>query len=156
VHHGQAPEGAIFTHPDNHVLDAAHHAPAWVKISPFIAMLAGLGLAIWFYVLNPALPKRLAEVQRPLYLFLLNKWYFDEIYNAVIVRPAMALGRVLWRKGDGGLIDGTINGLAMGIIPFFTRLAGRAQTGYVFTYAFAMVLGVVVLITWMAIGGGAE
>ncbi|HBS99714.1 MAG TPA: NADH-quinone oxidoreductase subunit L, partial [Citreicella sp.] len=102
------------------------------------------------------LPKRLAENQRPLYLFLLNKWYFDEIYNFVFVQPAKALGRLLWKRGDGSVIDGSINGIAMGIIPFFTKLAGRAQSGYIFTYAFAMVIGIAVLVTWMSILGGAQ
>ncbi|TDA94306.1 hypothetical protein, partial [Halomonas marinisediminis] len=83
-------------------------------------------------------------------------WYFDEIYDAVFVKPSKAIGRFLWTKGDGATIDGGINGLAMGIIPFFTRLAGRAQSGYLFHYAFAMVLGITILVTWMMIGGGAE
>ncbi len=156
AHHGTAPEGAIFMGPDNHVIDDAHHAPKWVKASPFIAMLIGFGMAYLFYIVNPSLPKRLAENQRPLYLFLLNKWYFDEIYDFLFVQPAKFLGSFLWKKGDGKVIDGSINGLAMGIIPFFTRLAGRAQSGYLFHYAFAMVLGIVVLITWMSISGGAE
>jgi len=151
-----APQGAIFTHPDNHVMDNAHHAPKWVKVSPFIAMVLGFVLAWWFYIVNPSLPKRLAEVQPVLYRFFLNKWYFDEIYDLLIVRPMMAVGRFLWKKGDGKVIDGSINGVAMGIIPFFTRLAGKAQSGYVFTYALAMVIGIVVLISWMAISGGAH
>ncbi len=153
--HG-APQGAIFTHPDNHVMDNAHHAPNWVKVSPFIAMVMGFALAFWFYIVNPSLPRRLAEVQPMLYRFFLNKWYFDEIYDVLIVRPLMAIGRFFWKKGDGKVIDGTIDGVAMGIIPFFTRLAGKAQSGYVFTYALAMVVGIVVLITWMAISGGAH
>ena len=119
-------------------------------------MIIGLATAYWFYIVNPALPKRLAENQRPLYQFLLNKWYFDEIYDFVFVKPAMAIGRFLWKRGDGQVIDGSINGVAMGIIPFFTRLAGRAQSGYIFTYAFAMVIGIAILITWMTLTGGAE
>ncbi len=150
------PAGAIYMAPDNHVLEEAHEAPGWVKLSPFVAMLLGLAVAWWFYIVNPALPARLAEVQRPLYLFLLNKWYIDEIYDALIVRPVFWLGNALWRGGDGRIIDGFLNGLAMGVVPFFTRLAGRAQSGYIFTYAFAMVLGIAVLITWVMIGGGAE
>ena len=67
----------------------------------------------------------------------------------------MALGRILWKQGDTNTIDGGINGLAMGIIPFFTRLAGRAQSGYIFSYVFAMVLGITVLLTWVALAGGA-
>ena len=153
---GTAPEGAIFMHPDNHVMDDAHHAPAWVKVSPFIAMLIGLATAFWFYIVNPEMPRRLAEMQRPLYLFLLNKWYFDEIYEFLFVNPAKAIGRFLWKRGDGDVIDGTLNGVAMGAVPWFTRLAGRAQSGYIFTYAFAMVIGVVVLITWMVLSGGAR
>ena len=151
-----APTGAIFMAPDNHVLHDAHYAPKWVKVSPFVAMLIGFVMALWFYIWNPEMPKRWAEAQRPLYLFLLNKWYFDEIYDAIFVRPASALGRFLWKRGDENTIDGTINGIAMGIIPFFTRLAGRAQSGYIFTYALAMVLGIVVLITWMTFSGGAQ
>ena len=156
AHHGVAPEGAIFMGADNHVMDDAHHAPKWVKVSPFIAMLIGLATAYWFYIVNPEMPKRLAELQRPLYLFLLNKWYFDEIYDVLFVRPAMAVGRFFWKRGDGNVIDGTINGVAMGAVPFFTRLAGKAQSGYIFTYAFAMVIGIVVLVTWMVISGGAH
>jgi NADH-quinone oxidoreductase subunit L len=156
AHHGAAPQGAIFMGPDNTVLTDAHHAPTWVKLSPFIAMATGFLLAWWFYIVNPALPKRLAESQPYLYRFLLNKWYFDEVYDVIFVRPAKAVGRFLWKRGDMGVIDGAINGVAMGIVPWFTRLAGRLQSGYVFTYAFAMVIGIVVLITIMAITGGAN
>ena len=72
------------------------------------------------------------------------------------MRPAKTIGRFLWKRGDGTVIDGTLNGVAMGIIPFFTRLAGKAQTGYIFTYAFAMVIGIAVLVTWMTMSGGAN
>ncbi len=154
--HEGAPVGAIFMRPENTVMTDAHESPKWVKVSPFVAMVIGFVLAWWFYIVNPKAPKWLAKVFPMFHRFLLNKWYFDEIYDAIFVRPAMAIGRFLWKFGDGKMIDGAINGVAMGIIPFFTRLAGKAQTGYVFTYALAMVLGVVGLITWMAIGGGAQ
>ena len=153
---GAAPKGAIFIGPDNEVIHAAHEVPHWVKVSPFIAMILGLGLAWLFYIRNPELPKRLAAQQRPLYLFLLNKWYFDEIYDFLIVRPAKWLGGFLWKQGDGAVIDGSLNGVALGIIPFFTRLAGRVQSGYLFHYAFAMVMGIVILVTWMTLFGGAK
>ncbi|MEM6890571.1 MAG: NADH-quinone oxidoreductase subunit L, partial [Pseudomonadota bacterium] len=130
--------------------------PYWVKTSPFAAMLIGFLVAYLFYILNPALPKQLAENQRPLYLFLKNKWYFDELYAAIFVAPARWVGNFLWKRGDGDVIDGGLNGVAMGIIPFFTRLAGRAQSGYIFTYAFAMVLGIAVFVTWMTLSGGAN
>ena len=151
---GVAPQGAIYLAADNTVLHQAHDVPKWVKVSPFVAMLLGLALAFQFYIRKPHLPALLAQNQRPLYLFLLNKWYFDELYDVVFVRPAQAIGRFLWRKGDGMVIDGALNGIAMGIVPFFTRMAARAQSGYVFTYAFAMVLGIAALLTWMTLFGG--
>lgn len=153
---GEPGEGALYIAPDNHVLDDAHAAPKWVKVSPFVAMALGFLVAYWFYIVNTSLPARLAENQRPLYLFLKNKWYFDEIYDAIFVKPVVALGRFLWKRGDGNTIDGFLNGVAMGVVPFFTRLAGKAQTGYIFTYAFWMVLGLAALVTWMSIGGGAH
>ncbi|MBO6883352.1 MAG: NADH-quinone oxidoreductase subunit L [Marivita sp.] len=153
---GQPGEGAIYVGPDNDILNEAHEVPKWVKVSPFIAMLLGLGTAYWFYIVNPKLPKRLAESQRPLYLFLLNKWYFDEIYDFLFVQPAKGLGRLLWKRGDGNVIDGSINGVAMGFIPMLTRLAGKAQSGYIFTYAFYMVIGIAALVTWMTLSGGAH
>ena len=149
-------EAAIYIAPENTILHEAHYVPTWVKLSPFVAMIIGLLTALWFYIWNPAMPARVAEANRPLYMFLLNKWYFDEIYNTIFVKPAFWIGKNLWKRGDEGTIDGGINGLAMGIIPFFTRLAGRAQSGYIFTYAFAMVIGIAVFVTWMTIGGGAE
>jgi len=154
--HHDAPQGAIFMAEDNHIIDDAHHAPNWVKVSPFIAMLIGFFTAWMFYIRRPDLPGRLAASQKPLYNFLLNKWYFDELYDWVFIRPAKWLGRFLWKRGDGNVIDGTLNGIALGIVPFLTRLAGRAQSGYLFHYAFAMVIGIAVLITWMTLSGGAN
>ena len=153
---GNPGDGAIYAGVNNDVLNEAHYVPKWVKISPFIAMLTGFIVALWFYIWNPSMPARVAAANRPLYLFLLNKWYFDEIYDFLFVKPAQALGRFLWKRGDGAVIDGFLNGVAMGIVPFFTRLAGKAQSGYIFTYAFAMVLGIVALITWMTLSGGAH
>ncbi|MCC6006321.1 MAG: NADH-quinone oxidoreductase subunit L [Rhodobacteraceae bacterium] len=145
---------AIFVGEGNTVLNDAHYVPDWVKAAPFVAMLSGLALAWLFYIRRPDLPRSLARTHHGLYAFLLNKWYFDELYGLIFVRPARALGGFLWRRGDGSVIDGAINGLAMGIVPFFTRLAGRAQSGYLFHYAFAIVLGLVVLITWATITAG--
>ncbi len=156
VMESQPGEAAIYIAPENTVLHEAHYVPKWVKLSPFAAMLIGFFFAWLFYIKNPSLPGRLAANQRHLYQFLLNKWYFDEIYNFIFVQPAKAIGRFLWKRGDGDVIDGGLNGLAMGIIPFFTRLAGRAQSGYIFTYAFAMVIGIAVLVTWMTMSGGAN
>ena len=146
--------GAIYMAPNNHILDEAHHVPKWVKLSPFIAMIIGFLLSYIFYIWRTDMPRKLAQNQRYLYSFLLNKWYFDEIYEILFVRSARFLGRFLWKKGDGQTIDGFINNFSMVFIPLLTKLAGRAQSGYIFTYAFAMVLGIVVLITWMTLGAG--
>ena len=155
-HHG-AQRGAIYmSDASNEVLDAAHHSPVWVKVSPFIAMLIGFFTAWVMYIRKPHLPAQLAANQAPLYNFLLNKWYFDELYDFVFVQPAKAIGRFFWKRGDEQTIDGGINGLAMGIVPFLTKLAGRAQSGYVFTYAFAMVLGIAVILTWVTLTGGSH
>ncbi len=148
--------GAIFVRDENHAIDNAHAAPVWVKLSPFIAMLLGTLAAYIMYIRSPALPGRLAEANRPLYLFLLNKWYFDEIYDAVLVKPTLAVGRFLWRWGDGVVIDGTIDGLATRVVPYLTGLAKRLQSGYIYTYAFTMVIGITLLVTWMTLTGGAR
>jgi NADH-quinone oxidoreductase subunit L len=151
-----ADKAAKAEHAPTTMINAAHVVPNWVKVSPFVAMLIGFALAWLFYIKDPSLPRRLATQQRPLYLFLLNKWYFDELYDVIFVRPAKWLGGFLWKRGDGNVIDGSLNGVALGIIPMLTRLAGRAQSGYLFHYAFAMVLGIVVLVTWMTLFGGAK
>ena len=119
-------------------------------------MVLGFVLAYLFYILRPDIPGKLAEMFQPAYQFILNKWYFDEVYDVVFVRGAKWLGTFLWKKGDGRVIDGSINGVAMGFVPFLTRLAGRGQSGYLFHYALAMVIGIVVLISWMSISGGAN
>jgi NADH-quinone oxidoreductase subunit L len=146
--------GAIFMAADNHVMEEAHESPAWVKVSPFVAMLVGLGIAYLFYIVDPRLPVAFARHQPVLYRFLLNKWYFDEIYEAIFVRPAKWVGTLLWKQGDLGTIDGAINGISMRLVPYATRLAGRAQSGYLFHYAFAMVLGLVLLTLWLGLRAG--
>ena len=153
--HGAPGAGGIYM-ANMEVIERAHESPALVSLAPFIAMLLGFAVAYLFYIRRPELPGQLAAQQAPLYRFLLNKWYFDELYEVIFVRTANWLGNFLWKRGDGNIIDGVLNGVAMGIVPFFTRLAGRAQSGYVFTYAFAMVLGIAVLITWMTLSGGVK
>lgn len=148
--------GAIFKAADNHVLHDAHGVPAWVKLSPFFAMISGLALAFLMYIWRPDLPRKLANQHEPIYKFLLNKWYFDEVYNAIIIKPVMWLGKFLWKQGDTEVIDGGINGVAMGVVPFFTKWVNRAQSGYIFTYAFAMVLGITAMLTWVSMTGGSN
>ena len=143
-------------HDTNTVLHDAHGVANWVKVAPFVAMVVGFLVSYYFYIVNPAFPKALAARNPGLYQFLLNKWYFDEVYDFLFVRPAKRIGHFLWKRLDGSVIDGTINGIAMGFIPFLTRAASKAQSGYLFHYAFAMILGVVGLITWFSIFGGAR
>ncbi len=133
---------------EEHLLEEMHHSPFWVVISPTIAMVIGSLLAYWFYIARPGIPERLAEEQGLLYRFLLNKWYFDELYDWVLVRPAMALGRFLWKRGDGWLIDGLgPDGVSARVVDI-TRGVVRLQTGYLYHYAFVMLLGIAVLVTW--------
>ncbi len=130
--------------PGNHVLHTMEELPAWVGLSPSVIGLAGILLAYFYYVAAPRMPVQLASQYRPIYLFLLNKWYFDEIYDAVLVRPSMALARVAWRVGDAAIIDGMPNGLAS-LTADGSAQAVKLQNGSIAAYAFAMLIGVVVL-----------
>ena len=147
---------SIFNGEGNHVLHDAHGIPWLAKLAPFIAMVLGFGLAYQMYIRKPHLPAQMAAQQPALYQFLLNKWYFDEIYEFLFVNPAKWVGRFLWKRGDGSIIDGFLNGVAMGLVPLLTRFAGRMQSGYLFHYAFVMLIGVSLLITWFAITGGSH
>jgi hypothetical protein len=151
-HNGGFWSGALFAGKDNHILHAMHEVPHWVGFAPFVAMVAGFALAYLYYIAVPSLPAATAKAFRPLYLFFLNKWYFDELYDAIFVRPAMAIGRALWKGGDGAIIDGTIDGTAK-TVAWTTGRVVKLQTGYVYTYAFAMLIGVAALITWFMVGG---
>ncbi len=146
--------GAVYTGAENHVIHEAHSVAEWVSVAPFVAMVLGFALAWLMYIAKPGIPAALAKRNKALYKFLLNKWYFDEVYDVLFVKPAFKLGKFLWKRGDGTVIDGALNGIALGIIPWLTRLAGRWQSGYVFTYALAMILGVGGLITWFMITRG--
>ncbi len=144
---------SIFVGIDNHVLHDAHHVPGWVRVSPFVAMLIGLGLAWLFYIRSPHIPGNLARTHDHLYNFLLNKWYFDEIYDFLLVRPAKRLGHFLWKKGDGWVIDGFLHLVARRSVPALTRLAVRLQSGYLFHYAFMIVIGMAAIIVYVAFMG---
>ncbi|MFM9941930.1 MAG: NADH-quinone oxidoreductase subunit L [Hyphomicrobiaceae bacterium] len=139
---------AIFEGPQNHILHEMHKIPGWVGWAPFIAMSAGLALAYVYYIAAPWLPAATARTFRPIYLFFLNKWYFDELYNWLFVKPAFAIGRILWKGGDGAIIDRTIDGTAAGV----GRATGRVvklQTGFVYHYAFAMLIGLAAIASWV-------
>jgi NADH-quinone oxidoreductase subunit L len=143
--------GAIHTAEHNHILHAMHEVPAWVPLAPTVMAVAGIALAYILYMLAPGIPARLATSFRGIYLFLLNKWYFDELYDAIFVRPAQRLAIIFWKTGDARIIDGMPNGaaaLAVGV----ARGAVRLQTGRVANYAFAMIIGLVLFVSLFLIG----
>ncbi|NMG40023.1 NADH-quinone oxidoreductase subunit L [Chelativorans sp. ZYF759] len=146
-------QGALFTLPDNNILHEFHYVPVWVAASPFAAMVVGFLVAYEFYIRRPDRPRALAKQHRGLYAFLLNKWYFDELYDFLFVRPTMRLGRFLWKKGDGWAIDGFgPDGVSARVLDVTNRIV-KLQTGYLYHYAFAMLIGVAGLVTWMMLGG---
>ena len=144
---------SIYELPGKDILHHMHEVPEWVLWAPFVAMLAGFALSWLYYIKAPNLPAATAKAFRPLYLFLLNKWYFDELYDRIFVKPAMALGHFLWKRGDGSVIDGAIDGTAAGV-GWATGRIVRLQTGYVYHYAFVMLVGVALLVTWFFLAGG--
>lgn len=146
-------KGSLFTRPDNHILEEMHHIPGWVPLLPTIMMALGFVLAVYMYILDTKKPAQIAADHPILYRFLLNKWYFDEIYDAIFVRPAIRLGRFLWRTGDQRIIDGIgPDGVSARVLDI-TRGAVRIQTGYVYHYAFAMLIGVAALVSYYLFRG---
>ena len=144
---------SLFFGPDNHLLEDMEHVSALVSLSPSLFMLGGLLVAYYMYVVDRTAPQRLAADFPALYRFLLNKWYFDELYDFLFVRPAFALGRLFWKGGDGMIIDGFgPDGVSARVLDV-ARSAVRLQTGYVYHYAFAMLLGAAALTTWYLFGG---
>jgi NADH-quinone oxidoreductase subunit L len=136
-----------------HVIEEIHHAPLWVVWLPTLMMAVGFLVAYWFYIRDPSAPRRLAESNDWLYRFLLNKWYFDELYDVLFVRSSMWLGRFLWKKGDGWFIDGFgPDGVSARVLDVTQRVV-RLQTGYLYHYAFAMLIGVAALVTWLMFAG---
>jgi NADH-quinone oxidoreductase subunit L len=139
-------QGAIFNGPNNHVLASIERTPLLIGLLPTATGILGIALATWFYVFSPTIPAMLATRFRPIYLFLLNKWYFDELYDFLFVRPAIWLSQELWQVGDVTIIDGVPNGLAA-LTQDGSRQAVRIQTGSIAVYAFTMLIGLVGLIT---------
>ncbi|BDG72575.1 NADH-quinone oxidoreductase subunit L [Roseomonas fluvialis] len=143
--------GAIVNAPHNHIMHAAHEVPSWVPLAPTVVGLSGIALAYILYMFAPSIPGKLASTFGGLYRFLLNKWYFDELYDAIFVRPTRALARVLWQKVDAGVIDGVPNGAAA-IATDVAQGAVRLQTGRVANYAFTMIAGLAIFVTLLVFG----
>jgi NADH-quinone oxidoreductase subunit L len=132
----------------NSILEDMHHVPLEIGILPTVMMAVGFVIAWHFYIRRPDIPVELARTHEMLYKFLLNKWYFDEIYDTIFVKPTKALGRLLWKGGDGWLIDGFgPDGVSARVLDV-TRNVVRLQTGYLYHYAFAMLIGAAAFITW--------
>jgi NADH-quinone oxidoreductase subunit L len=139
-----------------HIIEAMENIPESVKLLPFVMMVIGAVVSYVFYIRRPYIPVELARQHQMLYQFLLNKWYFDELYDLIFVRPAKWIGRFLWKVGDGKIIDGFgPDGVSAGVLDV-TRNVVKLQTGYLYHYAFAMLIGVAGLITWFMFGVGGQ
>ncbi|MFO1046453.1 MAG: NADH-quinone oxidoreductase subunit L [Geminicoccaceae bacterium] len=140
--------GAIYYGEHNHILHAMHEVPFWVKLAPFLAMAIGLGFSWYCYLGRPGLGARIAAMAGPINTFFYNKWYFDELYDLLFVRTAKAIGYGLWRGGDVAIIDRFgPDGVAHTTLDAAKRVM-RVQTGYVYHYAFIMLIGVAALVSW--------
>ena len=135
------------------VLEEMEHLPVIIGLLPTLMMIGGFLVAWQFYIRRPDIPAALAREQGVLYRFLLNAWYFDRIYDVLIVRPVMWLGRLFWKGGDGFIIDGFgPDGVSARVLDV-TRNVVRLQTGYLYHYAFAMLIGVAFFVTWFMFVG---
>jgi NADH-quinone oxidoreductase subunit L len=136
---------------NEHLMHAMHEVPMWVKLASTVAMLTGLFVAWAMYIRSTTAPATMAANFRPLYNFFYNKWYFDELYNLIFVRPAFWFGRLFWKQGDVGIIDRFGPNGSAAAVALTSRLAVRMQSGYLYTYALVMLLGLVGLISWMMV-----
>jgi NADH-quinone oxidoreductase subunit L len=136
---------------NEHLIHAMHHVPLWVKLASTLAMLVGLFTAWTVYIRKPGSAQAIAGHFEPLYKFFYNKWYFDELYNLVFLKPAFWFGRLFWKQGDIGIIDRFGPNGSAAAVSFTSRLAVRMQSGYLYTYALVMLLGLVGLISWMMV-----
>jgi NADH-quinone oxidoreductase subunit L len=141
-------KNSILVLPDLDSLAKVEGIPNVVRYMPLVFGLLGIATAYVFYIVDKTIPARLASQLRALYLFLLNKWYFDELYDWLFVRSAMSVGDGLWKSGDGAVIDGLGPDGVAAVTRDLARQASRLQTGYLYHYAFAMMIGLVALVTW--------
>ena len=144
---GEFWRGAIFTAAGNHVLGPAH-APEWTVWAPLLVSIAGLLIAAYVYLMKEGLGARMAARGGPLYTFFYNKWFFDELYDLTFVRAARALGDLFWKGGDQKIIDGLGPDGVSAVSYAVGRGTGRLQTGYVYHYAFVMLLGVAAILSY--------
>jgi NADH-quinone oxidoreductase subunit L len=136
---------------NEHLMHAMHEVPMWVKLSSTVAMLTGLGIAYMMYQRSEDAPQRLAAMFAPIYRFFLNKWYFDELYNLIFIKPAFWFGRLFWKQGDVGIIDRFGPNGSAAVVGFSSRMAVKMQSGYLYSYALVMLLGLVAAVSWMMV-----
>jgi NADH-quinone oxidoreductase subunit L len=136
---------------NEHLIHATHDVPLWVKLASTIAMLIGLAIAIQMYLRSKDAPQQMAKHFEPLYKFFLNKWYFDELYNLIFVKASFLFGKIFWKHGDVGFIDRFGPNGSAALVAFGSRMAVKMQSGYLYSYALVMLLGLIGLISWMMV-----
>ena len=134
---------------NEHLMHSVHEVPIWVKLAATIVMLLGFAGAWLAYIRSTDIPAKFTSTFDVLYDFVAHKWYFDELYHLLFVRPAFALGRLLWHRGDEKTIDRFGPNGSAWLVMVGSRMAGRLQNGYVYTYAFVMLLGLTAAVTWV-------
>jgi NADH-quinone oxidoreductase subunit L len=134
---------------DSHLAHAAHEVPVWVIWSPFVVMLVGLAIAYRNYIRVPGAPSAFVAQFGGLHKFLMHKWYFDELYGAIFVRPSMALGRFFWKRGDEQTIDRFGPHGAAVLVGAGNRVTARLQSGFVYSYALVMLVGLIACASWV-------
>lgn len=142
-------QGAIYY--NEHLIHSMHGVPLWVKLTATAVMLIGFVVAWFAYIKDTSIPRKFVDQFRNLHAFLYNKWYFDELYNLIFVKPAFWLGRQLWLKGDVGLIDRFGPNGAAWVVEKGAVVARKVQSGYLYSYALVMLLGLVAAISWMMV-----
>lgn len=140
-------KGALTILEEHNTIEAAHHVPTWVKWLPLLMGLSGILMAYVCYVISPTLPETVSRFFKPLYILFSRKYFFDEIYDMFLVRPTKFIGIILWKIIDMRLVDGIPNGAA-GMNVLLSKIITKYQTGYVYHYAFIMMLGVVSMLSW--------
>ncbi len=136
---------------NEHLMHAAHLVPVWVRWTPAVVMLIGLYIAWRNYLVHPEEPARIAGLFPDVYRLFYHKWYFDELYDAIFVRPAFAIGRFLWHRGDEQTIDRFGPDGAARMVADGSILNRQLQSGFVYSYAFVMLIGLVALVSWVMV-----
>ena len=131
------------------LVHALHEVPYWVKLTATFVMIVGFVTAWWAYIKDTSIPGKFVEQFRLVHDFVYNKWYFDELYNIVFVKPAFWFGRIFWQRGDVGIIDRFGPDGIAAVVQRGALVAKKVQSGYLYSYALIMLVGLVAAITWV-------